>query len=208
MWGYRLQDVGTNCSEMLLFQALLNCPCSQGALLFLMKQHFLGFDIWTKAFWASLLSKCVCSKDGHGSCHPIYLMFVFASAVILEVSYTCATFSVLSLLLLHDLEMEPRPWPPVMHAGGLAFELDGSTNGINSCFSQRTDSLCGHAVLTWPSVASSPCVHQGSSLSALSGNQFCWVLRGESGDVPLSAWPSVSPYPRSIAAATSSSAWR
>lgn len=141
MWGYRLQDVGTNCSEMLLFQALLNCPCSQGALLFLMKQHFLGFDIWTKAFWASLLSKCVCSKDGHGSCHPIYLMFVFASAVILEVSYTCATFSVLSLLLLHDLEMQSRPWPPVMHTGGLAFELDSSTNGINSCFSQRTDSL-------------------------------------------------------------------
>lgn len=37
------------------------------------------------------------SEDGHNSCHPIYLMFVFASAVVLEASHTCAAFGLISL---------------------------------------------------------------------------------------------------------------
>lgn len=36
----------------------------------------------------------------HSSCHPIYLMFGFASAVTLQASYTCSTFSIISACVI------------------------------------------------------------------------------------------------------------
>lgn len=152
MWEYRLQNIGAICLEIFLFQALLNCPCSQGTLLFLMKQHFLVF--LTCGRNNSEQQGCSgSSKDGHNSCHPIYLMFVFASAVVLK-SLMLALHLALSLSY-YCMIWKLNPGSDPSHTSEDLL-LNWAVAGMGSIAVSATGSLCRRAIPTCPCVSSSP----------------------------------------------------